>query len=697
MTVIRSRWSWLSIVAFAALATFAVLSAVSALAEPVKAGHSFTVSTGIYRIPYANGTAVTANNDHHNHPSVLDRVDLAGPLNPPNTPSADIVAAASGIIRGLRDMNGNDGGLGDGFDFRGDITATHSDDAEHSCLDNTTVEGRCSNYNNYVWIEHPNGEWTKYTHFQTGSVSGNGWAIGDTIQAGQVLGREGDVGSASGPHLHFEVAFPTDPNDIEPFRVIGGFIDNNAWNRVTFVCFANGDANGDNLYTDGEAYTAGACVNALPIADAGGPYVIDEGSSILFDGSNSTDPDDSNNVSTLTYLWDPDAGLDDETIAQPTFSASDDLAATNVTLTVYDQVEGWAVVDTTTVTVNNVAPSIDSLSVDVDPIDEGEEAVVSVVFSDPGGGDTHTITVDWGDGTTTGPFAAVALSFDVEHEYGDNGVYTVEVTILDDDGDDDVASTSVTVGNLDPTISISADETIAFPGGDYAVVEAGETAALTAEGSDPGSDDLVFTWSFGASNTYYNDGFAPDPAKSPDGDYPFEADDSVDGDVGGVGFVLVEATVTDDDGGFASADANVIVVGDAESTQDGGWWKHQYSGSGAPHIDEATALAYLDIVDVVSSVFSEQTIAADADDVHDILSPGGGDSVAKAEAELMLAWLHFASGAVAHDATVTLKGGASIGFLDLMFEAEAIILDGSATKGELKDVELRLSKVRHAS
>jgi hypothetical protein len=27
----------------------------------------------------------------------------------------------------------------------------------------------CSSCNNYVWIEHPNGEWTKYTHFITNS------------------------------------------------------------------------------------------------------------------------------------------------------------------------------------------------------------------------------------------------------------------------------------------------------------------------------------------------------------------------------------------------------------------------------------------------------------------------------------------------------------------------------------------------
>ena len=44
----------------------------------VLADHTFTVSAGIYRIPYIDGNAVSANNDHHNHPNVPNRVDLGG-------------------------------------------------------------------------------------------------------------------------------------------------------------------------------------------------------------------------------------------------------------------------------------------------------------------------------------------------------------------------------------------------------------------------------------------------------------------------------------------------------------------------------------------------------------------------------------------------------------------------------------------
>ena len=34
---------------------------------------------------------------------------------------------------------------------------------------NSAVIGLCQNYNNYIWIAHPNGEWSKYTHMATGT------------------------------------------------------------------------------------------------------------------------------------------------------------------------------------------------------------------------------------------------------------------------------------------------------------------------------------------------------------------------------------------------------------------------------------------------------------------------------------------------------------------------------------------------
>ncbi len=238
------------------------------VAGPAGAAHSFTISEGVYRIPFDDGIAVTVFADHHDH-SPLDRIDMGAGTGQP------VVAAASGIIRAVVDFNGNFPGAGDGVDKNG---AAQNDALEHSCQDGTpaipdsVVVGLCQEYNNYVWIEHPNGEWTKYTHLGTGTVTALGWVVGLPVNVGDILGAEGDVGRASGSHLHHEAAVPTDPNDLTPFSTLGGFIE--GVNVVPFVCDIPG-----NLYATGAQYVANPCV-AVPapticfIVPAPGPGAI---------------------------------------------------------------------------------------------------------------------------------------------------------------------------------------------------------------------------------------------------------------------------------------------------------------------------------------------------------------------------------------------------------------------------------------
>jgi hypothetical protein len=250
--------------------------------------------------------------------------------------------------------------------------------------------GKCSNYNNYVWIEHPNGEWTKYSHPETGTVTQDfGWSVGDTIMRGGSLGKEGRVGAASGSHLHFEVAVFNDPTDTTPFSTNGGFLQNGS-NLVAKVCFQDGDDDADEQYTTGESYTAGPCADTSPEADARGPYSVDEGDTVQLDGTRSSD--DENDI--LTYSWSPSTNLDNSSIATPTFSGIDDTVV-NFTLTV-TQIIGGDVTDAlddtdgTTVTVNNVPPTVTAIS---DTIDEDESATVSGTISDPGTLDSFVVTM----------------------------------------------------------------------------------------------------------------------------------------------------------------------------------------------------------------------------------------------------------------------------------------------------------------
>lgn len=53
---------------------------------------------------------------------------------------------------------------------------------------------------NHVAIQHADGISTMYSHLSAIDVS-----VGQTVTAGQVIGRVGQTGRAFGPHLHFEV------------------------------------------------------------------------------------------------------------------------------------------------------------------------------------------------------------------------------------------------------------------------------------------------------------------------------------------------------------------------------------------------------------------------------------------------------------------------------------------------------------
>ena len=55
---------------------------------------------------------------------------------------------------------------------------------------------------NYVVIQHSDGSSAWYWHFKKDGVV---VSVGDTIQAGQLIGLSGNTGYSAFPHLHFEV------------------------------------------------------------------------------------------------------------------------------------------------------------------------------------------------------------------------------------------------------------------------------------------------------------------------------------------------------------------------------------------------------------------------------------------------------------------------------------------------------------
>jgi hypothetical protein len=61
-------------------------------------------------------------------------------------------------------------------------------------------------YGNEILIDHKFGFTSRYAHLQSISVK-----EGDTVKRGQVIGKVGETGRATGPHLHYEVLYQHRP------------------------------------------------------------------------------------------------------------------------------------------------------------------------------------------------------------------------------------------------------------------------------------------------------------------------------------------------------------------------------------------------------------------------------------------------------------------------------------------------------
>jgi len=146
-----------------------------------------------------------------------------------------------------------------------------------------------------------------------------------------------------------------------------------------------------------------------------------------------------------------------------------DNGAYTVTLTVTDD-DGASTTDTLVVTVENVAPTVDA-GID-QTVDEGDTVVLDpATFNDLGTLDTHTATIDWGDGTaveagtvTESPFGPPGSTAGMDgtvagsHVYalpatafaGPYGDYTVTVTVIDDDSGSTSDTLVVRVHDVQP-------------------------------------------------------------------------------------------------------------------------------------------------------------------------------------------------------------------------------------------------------
>ncbi|MCC6493921.1 MAG: hypothetical protein IT424_12985 [Pirellulales bacterium] len=142
--------------------------------------------------------------------------------------------------------------------------------------------------------------------------------------------------------------------------------------------------------------------------------------------------------------------------------------------------DGGAATASLSVTVNNVAPFDVHVTAATGAVNEGDLVALGFEFTDFGSQDVHVWEVDWGDGfVSSGP--AAGRSFAAAHTFADNGEYTVQVRVADDDGGVGTASAKVIVKNVAPTLAVAPNQTISE----------GSLLAIGAVGafSDPGFDN----------------------------------------------------------------------------------------------------------------------------------------------------------------------------------------------------------------
>ena len=93
-----------------------------------------------------------------------------------------------------------------------DLVQSYGSEIKATALGRVIHAGPMGGYGNAVDIDHGNGIVTRYGHMAEVLAS-----EGQTVKAGDVIGRVGSTGRSTGPHLHYEVRVDGEPVDPERF------------------------------------------------------------------------------------------------------------------------------------------------------------------------------------------------------------------------------------------------------------------------------------------------------------------------------------------------------------------------------------------------------------------------------------------------------------------------------------------------
>ena len=327
---------------------------------------------------------------------------------------------------------------------------------------------------------------------------------------------------------------------------------------------------------------------------------------------------------------------------------------------------------------------------------EGETFALTGSFQDPDS-ERWTASVDYGDGTGTHEVNLRSeKTFELRWVYGDDGDYTVTVTISDESGAVGTANLHVLVKNQSPELesdltpdltfyreqdNLNHDGEAAGKIGKWFTATAGEPTIFTIDVEDPGSDDLMIRWSFGDEVTYFNQGNEADPFPSPWGTYPFYVTHTASVVFDKPGMRNVKVDIYDDDGGKVSKYFQVLVRGNERCRNSLGYWIQRFKNENKDAL-KGELRAHLSILSAfVASSFDEfrpEMVDALENFVLDDM-----DQSARARAQLLTAWLNFTNGSVEWgDVIRDADGEHDMPYAEVLREILAILVDGRATPEE---------------
>ena len=205
-----------------------------------------------------------------------------------------------------------------------------------------------------------------------------------------------------------------------------------------------------------------------PTASYTGTTSGNEGVTLNFT-STSTDADVGTALGdVLSYQWSIDGAA--KSIEKDIIATFPDDGSYAVQLIVSDRF-GWADTTEKTVTIANVAPTVDGFAGTT--ILRGERYDASGTFSDPGA-DSWTATVNYGDGSGARSLALSGKSFTLSHAYATPGTFGITVSVRDDDAGTGTRTVTVVVLSADQAIDVLSDNVRA------ANLSPGESNALDA-------------------------------------------------------------------------------------------------------------------------------------------------------------------------------------------------------------------------